>query len=155
LGKFIKEQIEKAKAVKNSLKVKAMFKGKQGLYTFFSIWFSTMKAYASGNPSWVMRQAWKVYVVPFVPGDWVCTDEGYEGVKARRRCQLIQHRLNKTDSINSKDKKWVFDELIPAFQKDFESKNLDIDKLGDMDESSIESKLKQVKGQKKFKEMLK
>lgn len=159
MGKFVKSKIdalkEKKKALSNSFKIKAMFKGKQGLYTFYSIWFAAIKAYISGSPSTVMKQAWKIYVIPFIPRDWVCDDSGYEGVKAKRRCKLINHRLKKQGEISKKDIVWLENELLPAFEKDFELKNLSFDKLGVVNEDAIAEKLKQTKKEKKFKEMLK
>jgi len=155
MSKFVKSVIEQKKAVSNALKVKAMFKGKQGLYTFYTIWFKAIEAYISGNPSWTMRQAWKVYVIPFIPNDWTCDDAGYEGVKAKRRCKLIQHELNKTGKISKKQKLWLKCELLPAFKNDFAEKNLDFDKLGEMNDDQIERKIKEAKSQSKIKEMLK
>ena len=142
MTKFVKELIEKKRAITNALKVKSVMKGKQGLYTFYSIWFSTIKSYATGKPSSVMKASWKLYVVPFVPSDWVCTDKGFVGVKAKRRCKLINHGLNKTGKISLKDHKWLENELLIAFQKDFSDKNLDFDKLVEMPEDKIDLKLK-------------
>jgi len=158
MGKFVKKNIvekikAKKKALGNAIKIKAMFKGKQGLYTFYSIWFSTLRAYASGKPSRVKVLSWKTYVIPFVPKDWTCDDKGYEGVKAKRRCKLIQHRLKKTGEIVKKDRKWISEELLPAFENDFKEKNLSFDEIVDMDDSSIESKLRQAKQEKKFEEL--
>ena len=159
MPKFVKDVIEKAKEAKRAtsaaIKLKTALKGKQGLYTFYSIWFSTIDSFIGGNPSFVMKQSWKVYVIPFVPKDWVCDDFGFEGVKAKRRCQLIYHGLNKTGKISKKEKLWLKTELLPAFKKDFADKSLDFEKLGEMKETEIESKLKQAKGEKKFKEMMK
>jgi len=153
MGKFIKKLIEKKRTVKSALKLKAMLKGEAGLYTFYSIWFDTIKAYALGNPSRVKRLAWKIYVVPFVPSDWTCTDEGYEGVKAKRRCKLIQHRLNKDGLVNDKDKVWLEKELLVSFEDDFRKKNLAFDKLGVMNDEKIEVNIKKLKSENKYKEM--
>jgi len=159
MPKFIKEQIEKAKQLKrgteSAFKLKAMMKGKQGLYTFYSIWFSCIKAFIKGNPSWTMKQAWKVYVIPFVPNDWTCTDKGFEGVKARRRCILIQHQLNKELVVTPKNKRWLKKELLPAFEKDFRDKELDFDKLGEMPEEKIQKQVEKLKNEKRFEAMLK
>ena len=159
MGKFVRDKIEalkeKKKAFSNSFKIKAMFKGKQGLYTFYSIWFASIRAYIGGSPSMVMQQAWKIYVIPFIPSDWECDDEGHVGVKAKRRCKLIHHRFKKTGLINDKDKSWLEKELLVSFEKDFKSKNLLFDDLIPINEDAIESKLKKVKSEKKFKEMLK
>jgi hypothetical protein len=155
LGKFVKSVIEKKKAVTNAMKLNAAMKGKQGLYTFYTIWFKAIESYIKGNPSWIMRQAWNVYVIPFIPGGWTCDDKDYVGVKAKRRCQLIQHELNKTGKISKKHKLWLKCELLPAFRDDFRDKNLDFDKLGEMNESHIEAQVKKAKGEKRFKEMFK
>jgi hypothetical protein len=158
MGKFVKKKIEalkeKKRAVQSAFKLKTMMKGKMGLYTFYSIWFATIKAYIAGEPSKVKRLAWKIYVVPFIPGDWTCTDKGYEGVKAKRRCKLIQHRLNKENVVNDKDKVWLKEELLPAFEEDFRKKNLDFEKLGGMDDEKININIKKLKSEKKYKEML-
>ena len=154
MPKFVKNLIEKKRAVTSAIKLKAMFKGQMGLYTFYSIWFSTIKAYAKGYPSKVKQLAWKTYVIPFIPGDWTCTDEGYEKVSAKRRCKLIQYKYKKKGNIPQADKDWLLDELYVEFEKDFAKKNLDFDKLGDMDDEKIEANLFKVK-KTKFKEMLK
>jgi len=159
MGKFIKKQIEKIKqkkqAIKSATKLKVMLKGQQGLYTFYSIWFATIKSYIKGKPSKVKRLAWKIYVIPFIPSDWVCDDRGYEGVKAKRRCKLIHHRLIKEGVVVDKDKKWLKKELLPGFENDFMQKNLDFDKLGDMSDEAIEKNIVKIKTEKKYKEMLK
>lgn len=155
MPKFVKTIIEKKRAATSAMKLNAAMKGKQGLYTFYTIWFQTIEAYIKGNPNWTFRQAWKVYVIPFIPGDWTCDDKDYEGVKAKRRCKLIQHELNKTGKISKKHKVWLKTELLPAFRDDFREKNLDFDKLGEMNDEQIEKQIKKAKGEKKFKEMLK
>jgi len=155
MAKFVKELIEKKRAITNALRVKSVMKGKQGLYTFYSIWFSTIRSYATGKPSSVMKASWNLYVVPFVPGDWVCTDKDFVGVKAKRRCKLINHNLSKTGKVSLKDRKWLKEELLIAFQKDFSDKNLDFDKIVEMPEDKIDLKIKKTKSDKKFKEMLK
>jgi hypothetical protein len=158
MGKFVKETIEalkeKKRAVQSAFKLKTMMKGKQGLYVFYSIWFATIKAYISGKPSKIKRLAWKVYVIPFIPCDWTCTDDGYVGVKAKRRCVLIQHHLNKEGLVNSKDKTWLKKELLVAFEDDFKKKNLDFDKIGGMDDDRISVNIKKLKSENRFKEML-
>ena len=142
--KFIKKLIEKKHAITSALRLKSVMKGKQGLYTFYSIWFATIEAYASGKPSGVMQTSWKIYVIPFVPNDWTCIDKGFLGVKAKRRCKLIQHNLNKTKKISLVDKKWLKNELLEGFKKDFVGKNLDFDKLVEMPEEHIKLKLKKL-----------
>ena len=156
MGKFIKSVIDKAKATKSALKLKTAMKGQQGIYTFFSIWFYCIDQYASKNPSAMARTIMKIYLIPFTPGDWTCDDKGFIGVTAKQRLKLIKYNYAKDKVVKDKDVLWLKNELRPAFEKDLKQKGLDIDSvLLDLPEEKIAGKLKALKQDKKYKEMLK
>jgi len=156
MGKFVlKDLRKKARALRGAIKLKAIMKGKQGLYVFYSIWFSTIKEYIKGKPSWTYQQAWKLYVIPFIPRDWRCTDPGFMGVKAKVRCKKISKELREFGEVKVGSKRWLQDELLPSFEKDFLNKNMDFNALGDIPEDKIKKKVLELKKGNKFKEMLK
>lgn len=156
MGKFVLSVLNKAKATKNALKLKTAMKGQQGLYTFFSIWFYCIDQYASKNPSSMARTIMKLYLIPFTPSDWTCDDKGFEGVKAKQRLKLIKYNYAKDKVVKDKDVLWLKNELRPAFEEDLKKKGLDVNSvLLDLPEDKISGKLKQLKQENKFKEMLK
>jgi len=156
MSKFVLKDLKnKARALRGAIKLKAIMKGKQGLYVFYSIWFSTIKAYIKGNPSWTFQQAWKIYLIPFIPRDWRCTDPGFMGLKAKERCKLISKDFRKNGFVSNGSKRWLQDELLPSFEKDFLNKNMDFNKLGDIPEEKIKEKVIKYKNDKKYKGLFK
>lgn len=156
MGKFIKSVIEKARQKKSALKLTMAMKGQQGIYTFFSIWFWTIEQFAGGSPSALAVQSMNVYLIPFTPGDWVCTDGQFKGVKAKRRLKMIKSNWAKDKVVKDVDKKWLLDELKVGFEDDMREKNLDVSRiLVDLPEEEISKNISRVKSEKKFKEMLK
>lgn len=150
MGKFKTKFSDIKRSVKASVKLKTALKGQQGLYTFFTIWFAIIKAYGTGSPSELMKKAFGIWVIPFVPGSWVCTDEGYVGVKAKRRCKLIHRKLKKEGFISEKNLAWINNELLKSFEEDFDMKNLDFQKLGSFDEDSVQKSINKAKNMREL-----
>jgi len=126
----------------------------------FKLFLKGINGFISGKPSKQEQLAFTtLYKFPGYGVDTktTCDDEGYEGVKARKRCKLIHRRWRKDKIVLAEDRRWLKRELIPYLKDGFESQSGKVfEALGKIsDEEAREAYELYSKNKDKFKGLVK
>jgi len=117
MGKFvlnnIKERIECfAQERKTSVFARAIAGGKFTLEQQYKLFFWAMNGYLKGKPNKRERLVWNSVLVNVVDNESVCDDNGFVGVKLKKRCKLI----GKEKRVSEVNRLWIEFELKPYFE---------------------------------------
>lgn len=117
MGKFILSVLkDKTKNFlverKNSVLTKAVAGSNFTLEQEYKLFFWCLNNVVEGVWDSKTKLVWNALICGVVDSDTVCSDGGYEGLKLKKRCQLI----GKEKEVSIEDRFWIDKELKPYFE---------------------------------------
>jgi len=112
MGKFINKAKSFFVERKTNVLIKAASLNNLNLEQHYKIYFRCLNNVVDGVWDSNTKLTWNLGIVNVVDGETVCTDDGFEGLKLKKRCELI----GKEKEVSIEDRFWIDKELKPYFE---------------------------------------